>query len=30
MLKDWSNRALHANITNLIEDGFHVDSNVEI
>ena len=26
----WSNRALHANITNLIEDGFHVDANVEI
>ena len=26
----WSNRALHENITNLIEGGFHVDANVEI
>jgi hypothetical protein len=26
----WSNRALGANITNLIADGFHVDANVEI
>ena len=26
----WSNRALGANITNLIADGFHVDADVEI
>ena len=30
LMNVWSNRALHENITNLIEGGFHVDSNVEI
>ena len=30
LMNVWSNRALGANITNLIADGFHVDSNVEI
>jgi len=30
LMNVWSNRALDANITNLIADGFHVDANVEI